>query len=105
LLLLQVFFVISSAATITVLGLYDFTPMQTTQQDILGRGLIAFSAALAVGLSGLAAGIAIASAGAAAVTAITEKSEAFAGSFLVVALAEALAIYGLIIGILLWLKM
>ena len=43
--------------------------------------------------------------GTAAISAAVEKPETFFRSFLVVALAEALAIYGLIIGILLWLKL
>ena len=53
----------------------------------------------------LAAGLAISSAGTAAISALAEKPDTFFRSFLVVALAEALAIYGLIMGILLWLKL
>ncbi len=66
---------------------------------------IAFSAALAIGLPGLGAGLAISAAGSAAISALAEKPETFFRSFLIVALAEALAIYGLIMGILLWLKL
>jgi V/A-type H+/Na+-transporting ATPase subunit K len=66
---------------------------------------IAIGAGIAVGLSTLAAGFAISSAGTAAISALAEKPETFFRSFLVVALAEALAIYGLIMGILLWLKL
>jgi len=47
----------------------------------------------------------ISASGTAAISALAEKPETFFRSFLVVALAEALAIYGLIIGILLWLKL
>ncbi|MCD6592981.1 hypothetical protein J7L00_02715, partial [Candidatus Bathyarchaeota archaeon] len=36
--------------------------------------------------------------------AATEKPETFFRNFIIVALAEALAIYGLIMGLLLWLK-
>ena len=46
-----------------------------------------------------------AAAGSAAISALAEKPETFFRSFLIVALAEALAIYGLIMGILLWLKL
>jgi V/A-type H+-transporting ATPase subunit K len=60
---------------------------------------------LAIGLTGLGAGMAISSAGSAAISALAEKPETFFRSFLIVALAEALAIYGLIMGILLWLKL
>ena len=66
---------------------------------------IAISAGVAVGLATLGAGMAISAAGTAAISALAEKPETFFRSFLVVALAEALAIYGLIMGILLWLKL
>jgi V/A-type H+/Na+-transporting ATPase subunit K len=66
---------------------------------------IALSAGVVVGLATLGAGLAISSAGTAAISALAEKPETFFRSFLVVALAEALAIYGLIMGILLWLKL
>jgi V/A-type H+-transporting ATPase subunit K len=49
--------------------------------------------------------VAISAAGTAAINALAEKPETFFRSFLVVALAEALAIYGLILGILLWIKL
>jgi V/A-type H+/Na+-transporting ATPase subunit K len=65
---------------------------------------LAIASGLAVGMSGLGAGLAISAVGSAAVSALAEKPETFFRSFLIVALAEALAIYGLIMGILLWLK-
>jgi V/A-type H+-transporting ATPase subunit K len=77
-------------------------PATTGSNDRLG---IAVSAGIAVGLATLGAGMAISSAGTAAISALAEKPETFFRSFLVVALAEALAIYGLIMGILLWLKL
>ena len=83
---------VQSTTTTTTVGPYD-------------RIGIALGAGIAIGLSSLAAGIAISSAGSAAISALAEKPETFFRSFLVVALAEALAIYGLIIGILLWLKL
>lgn len=66
---------------------------------------IPLGAGLAVGLSGIGAGIAIKTTGTAAISTLTENESAFFKAFLVVALGEALAIYGLIIGILLWTKM
>ncbi len=66
---------------------------------------IAIGAALVVGLAAFGAGLAISSTGSAAISALAERPETFFRSFLVVALAEALAIYGLIMGILLWLKL
>jgi len=68
------------------------------------KGLLAIGAGLAVGLACLGAGIGIASAGAATISAATEKPETFFKNFIIVALAEALGIYGLIIGVLLWLR-
>jgi V/A-type H+/Na+-transporting ATPase subunit K len=86
---------------------YTVVPLQTATStvepnDRLG---IAVAAGIAVGLSSLGAGLAISSVGSAAVSALAEKPETFFRSFLIVALAEALAIYGLIMGILLWLKL
>jgi V/A-type H+-transporting ATPase subunit K len=69
------------------------------------RVAIAFAAMLAISIPAVAAGLAISSAGTAAISALAEKPETFFRSFLIVALAEALAIYGLIMGILLWLKL
>jgi V/A-type H+-transporting ATPase subunit K len=85
-----------------------------TLQSTIGQGstsgpydrvAIAISAGLAVGLGTLGAGMAISSVGTAAISALAEKPETFFRSFLVVALAEALAIYGLIVAILLWLML
>ena len=89
---------VAAAAVTTV----QATTSTVGAYDRLG---IAIGAGLAIGLSGLGAGLAISSAGSAAISALAEKPETFFRSFLIVALAEALAIYGLIMGILLWLKL
>ncbi len=80
-------------------------PQVTTTTGANDRLGIAISAGLAVGLAALGAGLAISATGTAAISALAEKPETFFRSFLVVALSEALAIYGLIMGILLWLKL
>jgi V/A-type H+/Na+-transporting ATPase subunit K len=91
------------AAALTIDTMQNQTTNTTTgPYDRVG---IAISAALAIGLPGLGAGLAISSAGSAAISALAEKPETFFRSFLIVALAEALAIYGLIMGILLWLRL
>jgi V/A-type H+-transporting ATPase subunit K len=90
-----------SAAVLTLSSSID----QANTSGPYDRVAIAISAGLAVGLASLAAGMAISSAGTAAISALAEKPETFFRSFLVVALAEALAIYGLIVAILLWLKL
>ena len=90
---------IAAALTVTTVQ------AQTTTAGPYDRIGIALGAGLAVGLGALASGLAISAVGSAAVSALAEKPDTFFRAFLVVALAEALAIYGLIMGILLWLKL
>jgi V/A-type H+/Na+-transporting ATPase subunit K len=93
--------VIGMAAALTV----TTVQAQTATAGPYDRVAIAIGAGLSVGLGALAGGLAISAVGSAAVSALAEKPETFFRAFLVVALAEALAIYGLIMGILLWLKL
>lgn len=67
-------------------------------------GLLAIAAGIAISLPALAAGYSLAKAGSAAVASLAEKPETFFRAFLIVTLCEALAIYGLVIAILLWLS-
>ena len=60
-----------------------------------GLGMIA--AALATGLSGLGGGIAVASSASAALGAISENEKTFGKALIFVALAEGIALYGMII--------
>lgn len=62
-----------------------------------GSGLGFIAAALAVGLSGLGAGIAVASSASAAIGAISENPSVFVQALIFVALAEGVALYGLLI--------
>ena len=71
------------------------SPAETSAE----KSILAISSALVVGLACIAAGWGIASAGAAAISAATEKPETFFRNFIIVALAEALAIYGIDNGI------
>jgi len=66
---------------------------------------IVFSVAIVVSVSCLAAGYAVAHVGAAALGAASENPEMFGKSILFVGLAEGIAIYGLLIGILLLAKL
>lgn len=70
----------------------------------LMKGYMAIGMGLAVGLAGIGAGLAIAAAGASTVSATVEKPETFTRGFIIVTLAEALAIYGLIVAILIWIS-
>ena len=93
---------IGVAAAFTISTVQVTTTTTTTgPYDTIG---LAIGAGLAIGLPALAAGLAISAVGSAAISALAEKPDTFFRSFLIVALAEALAIYGLIMGILLWIK-
>ena len=72
-----------------------------TSGDAMVKSVIAISVAAVVGLSCLAAGIAVARVGSAALGAASERPELLGRSLIFVGLAEGIAIYGLIIGILL----
>ncbi|KKN20776.1 hypothetical protein LCGC14_0932070 [marine sediment metagenome] len=67
---------------------------------------IALAIAVAISVSSAVVGSAWAmkTVGTAAISALSEREEAFFKAFLVVALCEALAVYGLIVAILLWTK-
>jgi V/A-type H+-transporting ATPase subunit K len=66
-----------------------------------GNSAAFIGAAVAVGASTIGAGIAVAYTGAAALAAMSERPELFGRAMVVVGLAEGIAIYGLIIGIIL----
>jgi len=89
-------------AALTVSTVQNTTTSTVGAYDRMG---IAIGAGLSIGLAALGAGLGISAVGSAAISAMAEKPETFFRSFLIVALAEALAIYGLIMGILLWLKL
>lgn len=57
------------------------------------------AAALAVGISGIASGIAVSNSACAAIGALTENEGSFGKSIVFVGMAEGIAIYGLLIGI------
>lgn len=106
-LMLILLFQLAFIPLVSAAAVFTLSPhiSQANSNGPYDRAVIAISAGLAVGLTGLAAGMAISASGTAAISALAEKPETFFKSFLVVALAEAIAIYGLIIGILLWLKL
>ncbi len=66
---------------------------------------LAVAIAIAIGVPCLAAGYAVGKVGAAALGAAAEKPELLTRSLLFVALAEGIAIYGLLVAVLLYLKM
>ena len=66
----------------------------------VGEGLKFIGAALSTGLSGIGGGIAVANAAAAAIGAMSENEKIMGKTLIFVALAEGIALYGLVISIL-----
>lgn len=94
----------------TVNGLIIFASAQATSSNTIDyyragtAGMLGIAAGISVGLGILGSGMALKTVGTSAIATLTEREEAFFKAFLVVALCEALAVYGLIIAILLWTK-
>jgi F0F1-type ATP synthase membrane subunit c/vacuolar-type H+-ATPase subunit K len=98
LLIFIVFFSVNGIVTfVAAQGSFEYFNTPTTT-------VLAISAAVAVAASVLGSAWAIKTVGTAAISSLSEREESFFKAFLVVALAEALAVYGLIIAILLWTK-
>ncbi|MFF4615556.1 ATP synthase subunit C [Nonomuraea jabiensis] len=66
-----------------------------------GNWAALLGAAIAVASSAIGAGVAVAYTGAAALAAMSERPELFGRAIVIVGLAEGIAIYGLVIGIML----
>jgi len=76
----------------------------TSNSSEMVSGILGISAAIAITGATIGAGMAIKTVGTAAISALTENERVFFKAFLVIALGEALAIYGLIVAILLIFK-
>jgi len=74
----------------------------TTVEKRIDVGLLALGAGIAVGLAGLGAGLGMGVAGSAAMGAIAERPEIFGRTMIYIVFIEAIAIYGLVIGFLLY---
>lgn len=70
---------------------------ETANAAVSGDGLKYIAAALATGLSCIGAGVAVASAASAALGALSEDSSIMGKALIFVALAESVALYGLLI--------
>lgn len=83
----------------TVVGFSGTVSVQaaSSSADGLATGLGYLSAALVTGISGLGSGIAVASSASAALGALSEDGSLFGKSIIFVAMAEGIALYGLII--------
>jgi F0F1-type ATP synthase membrane subunit c/vacuolar-type H+-ATPase subunit K len=103
--ILQIVLVITVFFSIN--GLVTLVAAQTTSFDYFNSPTsfaLAIGAAIAVSVSVVGSALALKTVGTAAIASLAEREETFFKSFLIVALAEALAVYGLIIAILLWTK-
>ena len=98
-LIFTVFFSIDGLVTYVSAQAINFEYYDSTTSIAL-----AISAAISVSASTLGSALAIKTVGTAAISSLSEREESFFKAFLVVALAEALAVYGLIVAILLWTK-
>ena len=98
----QVVLILAVIFSVKTISAVAITTQTSSGIDV--ASILAISSALAIGSSVLGAAIAIKTTGTAAISVLAERPEAFFKAFLVVALGEALAVYGLIIGILLWTK-
>lgn len=87
-----------AAATATAVGAAKSAAAASATSS--GTGAL-LGAAIAVAGSTIGAGIAVAYAGAAALAIMSERPELFGRAMVIVGLAEGIAIYGLIIGIIL----
>lgn len=65
--------------------------------DAIATGLKYLSAALAIGLAGIGGGLALAAGAPAAIAAMSENPKTFGKSIVLLALGEAVALYGLVI--------
>ncbi|MFX1344767.1 MAG: ATP synthase subunit C [Promethearchaeota archaeon] len=107
-LLLGIFqFVLIFIVFFTVDGIITFTSAQPTDDNYyyynsITAAALAIAASISVAAAVLGSAIALKTVGTAAISSLSEREETFFKAFLVVALCEALAIYGLIIAILLW---
>ncbi len=96
------------AFTLCLLLLFTGVGVASAQGEVVSgvtdSGWIAIAAGIAMAGSALGAGLAISSTGVAAAGATAEKPESFGRVLIFVALAEAIAIYGLLIAFMLWTK-
>lgn len=86
---------------LSTLGTVHAAQEAPVQAVASAAGGIAMAAALSMGLAALGAGYAIAHSGAAAIGAIAERPEVSTWGLIIVALAEGIALYGLVIAFML----
>ncbi|MEA2071533.1 MAG: ATP synthase subunit C [Asgard group archaeon] len=95
-----------SGPSVTITGEYDpgednqLVP-QAENQTNLNQGIIALAAGLAISATGVGSALALGTAASASAAAITERPESFGKLLVLLALIEAIAIYGFVIAFIL----
>ena len=82
----------------------NYSKQAETENSYIFKSISMMSIGLAFGMAALASGIGIAIAGSAAISAAAEKPELSTLAMIITALAEAIAIYGLIVVIMMLMK-
>ena len=94
-------FFFSGTLFVATIAMFAGTQSVQAAAEVSGNGLATglgyLGAALVTGLSGIGSGIAVASSASAALGAISEDGSLFGKSMIFVAMAEGIALYGLII--------
>lgn len=96
--LIRILFMILGIILLTTSSL---TIAQTTEEKTNTTDYKGLWIALTISLPAIAGGYAVAKTGTSAISALTEKPELFGNVIIIVALAEGIAIYGLLVAILL----
>lgn len=96
------FFGIFGIFTVAMLadGVSALAAAETAGGLTVGEGLKFIGAALSTGLSGIGGGIAVASSASAAIGAMSENEKIMGKTLIFVAMAEGIALYGLVISLL-----
>ena len=89
-----------TAATTTIKA--ETEPTSQAGDEQMAIGLSKLGAGVAIGFAACGAGVGLGIASAAAIGAIAEKPELFGRTIIYVVFVEAVAIYGLVVALLLW---
>lgn len=93
---------VASALPVTGGGQAATASLAADSNSYKGLGLIA--AAISVGIAGIGGGMAVSSSASAAIGALSENPKTFGKSIILVALGEAIALYGVLVSILILAK-
>lgn len=87
----------AASASTSVSEQQDAAAEDSASSEAIAQGMKYLSAALAIGLAGIGGGLALAAGAPAAIAAMSENPKTFGKSIVLLALGEAVALYGLVI--------